>query len=645
MDISPNEEYIAKDQGALFDSNMKKWYFTDSEENTKFEEFISQHRNQSRMTFEKLSDEQQKLIILAKEGKNVLVDACIGSGKTSTIQVLCEELPLKKILYLTYNRLLKIDAKGKIQGRNAFVTNYHGFAYHVLITSKIPISGVSDLIQTLIANKEKIRIGRYNLLLIDEYQDIDEEIAEMLELIKKENENIQIIAVGDMKQKIYDKTSLDVSEFIYSFLGEHKLLNFTKCFRLNEEFANKLGNIWKKRIVGVNNECEVKIMDFDQTEKFLSEQRPSDILCLGKRTNSMSRLLNNLEEKYKDIFNKETVYASIYDEDRSHRNLTDKVAIFTTFDSSKGLERKICVIFDYTEKYWKNRASQSDTRYEILRNIFCVAASRGKQMIIFVNEPGSPFLSDDTIGTPFIDNGLQYTYIMSDMFAFKRTYDVEKCFKLLKIERDETAEIDEIDVKSVDGTIDLSPCIGILQEASFFDKYSIDDNIDFYCKNKKTKRKVGIRSNLEEKVLYYVSLETKQNRYLNQVSIPFVGKNTLKIIHDRMSEVFTHEEKVQVPCSFPFLNDGFEQECAGFCDVLKDDVVWELKFTSELSHEHYLQCAGYMIALGKYKGVLWNVRTNERFFITIPDRAEFMTSVIKTITKGRANNIVYYVHP
>ncbi len=31
---------------------------------------------------------------------------------------------------------------------------------------------------------------------------------------------------------------------------------------------------------------------------------------------------------------------------------TPNTAIFTTFDSSKGLERKVCVILDYTKSYW-----------------------------------------------------------------------------------------------------------------------------------------------------------------------------------------------------------------------------------------------------------------------------------------------------
>ncbi|MHA0315907.1 AAA family ATPase, partial [Mesomycoplasma ovipneumoniae] len=61
---------------------------------------------------EKLTEEQQNVINLALKGENILVDACIGSGKTSVIQVLCDKFPIdKKILYLTYNKLLKVEAK------------------------------------------------------------------------------------------------------------------------------------------------------------------------------------------------------------------------------------------------------------------------------------------------------------------------------------------------------------------------------------------------------------------------------------------------------------------------------------------------------------------------------------------------------
>lgn len=54
-----------------------------------------------------LTDEQSKFINLAIAGKNILVDACVGSGKTTSINELCNRFDKnKKILYLTFNTLL-----------------------------------------------------------------------------------------------------------------------------------------------------------------------------------------------------------------------------------------------------------------------------------------------------------------------------------------------------------------------------------------------------------------------------------------------------------------------------------------------------------------------------------------------------------
>lgn len=86
-----------------------------------------------KQSFVHLSDEQMLFVNNALLGQNILVDACIGSGKTTAIQYLCSTFPeTKQILYLTYNKLLKLDAKDKIKNKNVTVTNYHGFAYGIL---------------------------------------------------------------------------------------------------------------------------------------------------------------------------------------------------------------------------------------------------------------------------------------------------------------------------------------------------------------------------------------------------------------------------------------------------------------------------------------------------------------------------------
>lgn len=57
---------------------------------------------------------------------------------------------------------------------------------------------------------------------------------------------------------------------------------------------------------------------------------------LGGKNRKMASVLNDLEDKYPEKFNKKTVYASISD-DNAGRTIPDKsTAIFTTFDSSRG---------------------------------------------------------------------------------------------------------------------------------------------------------------------------------------------------------------------------------------------------------------------------------------------------------------------
>ena len=585
-----------------------------------------------------LSDEQQVFIEKALQGNNILVDACIGSGKTTAIQHLCNEWPdTKKILYLTYNRLLKLDAKSKIKKRNVTVTNYHGFAYMGLRKNRIS-AGISDLIQTFI--KEKPFVEAYDILIIDEYQDIEQELAELLLLIKDANSKIQIIAVGDMEQKIYDKTTLRVESFMKEFLGEHLLLRFTQCFRLSGGLASMLGRVWKKPIIGVNPHCKVEEMSRGEIVSFLAGQAPADILCLGARTGAMSDTLNTLEEKYPRQFNKKTVYATISDNDSMGKTEPkEDSAIFTTYDSSKGLERKICVIFDFTESYWQARITKPQQSYTILRNIFCVAASRGKNHIIFV-KPDEAMLSEKTLSTMVEINQKFEDVDMSQMFEFKYKEDVEKCFSQLKLRSLIPEDDSPIAVKSADDLIDLSPCIGIYQEAVFFDSYQIEKEIKLKLSLNPELNVLYTQtvkdSSLDQKILFLVSLDTRQKRYRTQVIPPFVSKEQSARIKARLNTRLNPDENAQVACRIDFYGRNREAKFSarGFADVVKDDIVYELKFVSELTHEHFLQCASYMVAMNLKKGILWNTRDNTSYEIEVPDRKAFLNAVARTVTKG-----------
>lgn len=581
-------------------------------------------------TFEELSQEQQQFIRYALGGHNILVDACIGSGKTTAIQTLCDLMQGKRILYLTYNKLLKLDAKDRIRNGYVNVTNYHGFCYSELLRAG-QHPGITELIQ--VYNRVKPVCTKYDVLILDEYQDIEQEIADMLLHIKQCCPGIQLIAVGDMAQKIYDKTRLDVQPFISEFLGTYIPMEFTHCFRIGPEHAAMLGRIWEKTIIGVNQDFQISFCFEHQIRNLVSGLKPSQLLVLGSKSGKAQELQNYLEDKHQDIFNKRTLWSKIKDTDGA-TNPTPDCAIFTTYDGCKGMEREVCVVYDWSSYYWNVRLNKPNTEYEILRNIFCVAASRAKKHLIIAVTDGQ--LKEDEIRNPDTYQVPYRDMNISDMFDYKFIEDIEAAYRCLDI-REVQKPTDIITVPLSDELIDLSPCIGHYQEAMYFKRYNIDDDLEYHLgqPEKSHMRKPYQKYTLDMKLLYLSTLETKQQRYMNQVkSLPITTQNRERI-RERLAEHFSEEAVVQKGCFLPF----FKKErplfnAHGIMDVLVDKVVWELKFVSALSHNHVLQLAMYLAGSGYAVGRLFNVRTNEILEVRIPDRGKFLDKVAATVTKG-----------
>lgn len=608
------------------------------------------------LPYEKLSDEQKLFVKKALGGENVLVDACIGSGKTTAIQALCEVLyekygNTKHVLYLTYNRLLKFDAQAKILTANAFVQNYHGFACCELHARGLPVSQ-NDCLSMYMANG--IRSSGYDVLIIDEYQDINQSIADMLVAVKEANPKMQIVIVGDMSQKIYDTTSLDAAWFISSFIGTCCKLEFTRCFRLGSAYANWIGEIWDKKIVGVNEDCRVRKMSFEETYRFLSKQNPQDILCLGSNspTGHRTQMLNKLEKYHPDKFNKDTVWSNVGNDSgdsskESNDDFIKKAAIFTTYDGSKGMERDVCVIFNWTSWYWDSRSKKSGTKYEILRNIFCVAASRGKKDIIFCDygSCGPSMLTQRQLMTPFRSNYKFSDVIISQMFDYKYTEHIDAAYRQLKVEEIRPSG-DVINATLRDGNIDLSMCLGLIMEVGYFTHTDIDVYIKSWFEMNAHNQSRIIQGweqwSTTYKVLYYTSLVTGQNRYLNQVSSLFTEDEWAQVVSRLRSEL-PMDCRSQVRCKLNLSSGPF---CCfnakGFCDIEYNDAIYELKFVSELARVHYLQLAMYLVATGTPYGYLWNVKDNHMVKVSVPNEGRFLDCVMTAVTKGLEDHVDYY---
>lgn len=641
----------------------------------------------------KLSDEQEHFINLAIEGHNLLVDACIGSGKTTSIQELCNRLPKnKKILYLTYNKLLKLEAKEKIKNKNALVTNYHGFVYPYLIANGLK-STVQNSIKTFVDNKLPMR--RYDVLIIDEYQDISDEIASLLEWIKTLNPSIQIVAVGDMHQKIYDYTSIDIQSWMTTYLGDFIKVEFTNCFRLNVNHARKLGQAWSKCIIGVNDDQKIRYMNFHEAIDYISTLQPHETLVLGANSGSRSDALNMLSEMYPNKFNKYTVYNSTAQKDGKVEP-SDLTYIFTTFDSSKGMERSKCFVFDYNKVYLSRRKSQPESNQEIINNLFLVAASRGKDEIIFVlsnNEYPSDYEdhyeSNDFIGSIDVEEfdvtheQLKLTiYNPSHMFGYKYQEHIKDCVDMLDLKEITLSDKSEINIKTNDAKLDLSSTIGHYVLAAFFRDIDVAKSMQSFYDTQPTisdrekqqwfntlrwqldSEHHGLYDDLRQHPNLYslpyrkgqyssefkhdkrdiqwelvclTGAECRDTRYSREIVERYVSKDHQKQIIERMSTIFKEDDNHEVNCFYQENKNDINEalKISGIADVVLDDRVYEVKFVNEISSEHLLQCAMYMIMLNKDVGRVWNIRDNKMIEIRIKDVQELLNRVVKCITKGR----------
>ncbi|WP_230595146.1 AAA family ATPase [Rhodococcoides fascians] len=607
-----------------------------------------------------LSNEQQAVIDAVVAGNDVIVDASIGSGKTSTIQQLCARLsPSKRILYLTYSRLLKADAQDRVGG--ARVQNYHGVVYPHLLRLGVNC-GVGESVQAFNDHFADIRteFEQYDLLVVDEYQDINTEYADLLRNIKSTNSGMQVVLVGDLSQKVRSDTTLDVQAFAREFCVDPTMLPFTQSFRMGPMMGSLLGTAWNKPIVGVNDNQRVRVLDHADAIELIAATEPGNLLCLGKRTGAMVHALNEAEKLAPERYNKSTVFASIRDGDSTIRP-QDGVAVFTTFDASKGMERPVCVIFDYSLDNWNMRCKFPNTDYEVLRNVFLVAASRGKSDVVFVRsgamrknplptDPGAePMIGQLPIrrftALPSATRP-QYTrpFAAASAFGFKYAENIAAAMQLIKRERLDDGTENEIVIDRADGLIDLSPAVGAYQEALFFDHHDATAQAVMMLQTSRLAASLvtEIKGEPWKDSLVLAAIETQQMRYHNQVSAT-ISTEVATALVQRLSQQLPRNCQVQVGLSLAGTARAGSTNWSpitfsGIADAIHHRQIFELKFTSALDHEMFLQTALY-VTMARYagididSGVLWNTRTGERWSVQVPNPASFMNAVVKCVTK------------
>ena len=117
------------------------------------------------------SGEQQAIIDYMKQGYNVVVDACAGSGKSTTVLSIAQQCPEKQIIQITYNSMLRHEIKEKIKVQD--LSNISAHTYHSLAVRYYSETAYTDTeLRTILMNNVRPRedIPRFDYIIIDEAQ-------------------------------------------------------------------------------------------------------------------------------------------------------------------------------------------------------------------------------------------------------------------------------------------------------------------------------------------------------------------------------------------------------------------------------------------------------------------------------------------
>lgn len=210
-----------------------------------------------------LKNKAQAAIVAAPAEKNMLVLAGPGSGKTRVVThrvaylLRVERVNPSAILVLCFNRSAIVSLRKKLMElvgadmEGVTTLTFHGLALRltgrsVSVSTEKKVDGeidfstiITDAVKLLRGETEAIGlgleavretlVGRFSHILVDEYQDIDEEQYELVSLlagktIAEQDQKLTILAVGDDDQNIYRFRGANVG-FIRRFHEDYQAEN------------------------------------------------------------------------------------------------------------------------------------------------------------------------------------------------------------------------------------------------------------------------------------------------------------------------------------------------------------------------------------------------------------------------------------
>lgn len=381
------------------------------------------------------SIEQQVAIdTLLHSDDNLIVDACAGSGKTTTILHLAKAAPEISFLVLVYNRRLMIETEERVQAlslSNLTILNYHTLGSRYYTPECATDQGLKRVCEDDMPVMDGMELPNFSVLVMDEQQDMTPILKRFVDKVIRDkgfgqetpaDRILRVVVLGDKRQEVYGFNNAD-SRFltmaarpeVFGYINNHGWVSAdqTTSNRITQQNVDFINQQMLKEPLGTAMRAvrhkdshgiafpRPRYVICDPYEDLLGEVLrlltledvlPTDVIVLAPSVRGSSPavyLANALALRGVPVFRSDSDVSDIAPE------VAQGKILICTYHQAKGIERRASIVLGFDQNYhtWYDKVVAPPI---VTSNPQYVAATRALENLVLVHDYRSPPL-------PFVD--------------------------------------------------------------------------------------------------------------------------------------------------------------------------------------------------------------------------------------------------
>lgn len=379
------------------------------------------------------SEEQQYVIEAIEEQKNAIVDACAGSGKSTTVLSCAKVLPSLKFIQITFNKMLQEEVKqsiDKIKLQNIDVFTFHGLAVKYYDSSCHNDMGIRRVLRE--NTPPRVSIPIFNVMVLDETQDMTKVYYDLVwKFLLDMGKPVQFLILGDEKQALYEFKGSDTrfltlgaqcwKSFPNLISNSFDTYSLRTSYRITDQMRDFVNHamLGEQRIHSCKPGLPVVYFKYSiykfgailhsriQTLIMREKAKYDDFFILLRSIKS-SNLIVQLMENYLVQHGVPCFIPNNEEKDELDSRVIRNKVVFSTFHASKGRQRPYVFVLGFDDSHFTYFNTDKDP--SICPNEFYVACTRATKMLFLMeskdrNAFKMPFLRlshNEMMQTPYI---------------------------------------------------------------------------------------------------------------------------------------------------------------------------------------------------------------------------------------------------